>query len=398
MKEKLLYLVMKYKKVIIFIIVFILLITAVMYLTRTTFSLNIMVTPNDSLITVSNGSEIYTSKGNFNKKLKKEIYKLKIEKEGYITEEREIKLDKNTKVVLTLFKSYISELEKSYTPIKISPMFSTSGFKNGKIYGVNRKNGNLIMFEDNKETVVYNGEIEDYEIKGNTAVILDSFNLGEIIVLNLNNLSLKRISQKLLAPIISVSLSDDEKNIYYLSEFGIDNKVSNLNSISVDGSNYKKINETESQSVEFLKSNTLILFEETHDIDKNVINFYDLDKNLVTLSKLTSSYKISPDKNYILLHKSKNVEIIDTFEFKSRSKNIEQSSRSVWKDNDTAVLFRNNTGNSYYSILKTDTFETTPFQILLENSSILNVFGFVENKLFAQDYKEKIFSIQIPNY
>lgn len=395
MKEKILKFIKKYTKIIAFVFI-VSSVVVIWSFTRTSFKLNITATPNDSLITISNDYNTYSSTGIFIKNLRADLYDLKIEKKGYITEQRQVKLDRDTKISMSLFQSLITEVEKSYIPTKISPVVSNSGFENGIIYGINRKNGNLVRFENKKETVVYGGDVKDYDVKADTAVILDNSRLGEIIVLNLNNLSIKRISQDSLSPIISVSLSDDTQNIYFLAGFDISNKSSSLNSISISGNNLRKINETDAQSVKVLNNKTLLLLEETHNQDKNIVLFYDLEKNSVIFSKATNSYKISPDKNHIFFHKLTTVDILNTLDFKSKSKNIETSSRSVWKDNNTMVIFRNNENNIYYSKLTINPFETTPFQILLEGSSLLNVFGFMENRLYLQDYKENIFSVETP--
>lgn len=395
MKEKILKFIKKYT----IIIVFVFIISSVVVIwsfTRTSFKLNITATPNDSLITISNDYTTYSSTGIFIKNLRADLYDLKIEKKGFITEQRQIKLDRDTKISMSLFQSLITEVEKSYIPTKISPVVSNSGFENGIIYGINRKNGNLVRFEDKKETVVYGGDVKDYDVKADTAVILDNSRLGEIIVLNLNNLSIKKISQYSLSPIISVSLSDDTQNIYFLAGFDISNKSSSLNSISIDGNNLRKIDETDAQSVKVLNNKTLLLLEETHNQDKNIVLFYDLEKNSIIFSKATNSYKISPDKNHIFFHKSTTVDILNTLDFKSKSKNIETSSRSAWKDNNTMVIFRNNENNIYYSKLTINPFEKTPFQILLEGSSLLYVFGFMEDRLYLQDYNENIFSVETP--
>jgi hypothetical protein len=395
MKEKILIFIKKHSKIIVFVFI-ISLVVVTWYFTRTTFKLNIIVTPNDSTITISNDYNTYSSIGIFSKNLRSDLYNLKIEKKGYITEQRQVKLDQDTKISMSLFQSLITEVEKSYTPTKISPIVSGSGFENGIIYGINRKNGDLVRFEDKKETVVYSGDVKDYDVKNDTAVILDNSRLGEIVVLNLNSLSIKRIFQSSLSPIVSVALSGDAKMIYFLAEFDISNKSSSLNSFSISDDSLKKISETTAQSVKVLSDNLLLLLEENHGQDKNVVLFYDLEKKSVVFSKTTNSYKISPDKNHIFFHKSTTIDITNTLDFKSKLKNVEASSRSVWKDNNTIVIFRNNENNIYYSKLTIEPFEITPFQILLEGSSLLNVFGFMEDRLYLQDYKENIFSVETP--
>lgn len=279
--------------------------------------------------------------------------------------------------------------------IKISPLGKVSGFEYGAVYGVSKRNGNLVRFEENKETTVYTGKVNDYYIRGNIALILDDSNLSEIVVLNLDTEERSELSFSAISPVISVTLSDDLQTIYFLAGFDISKKISSINSVSINGEGHTKLGETSAQNLRFLRNNTILLFQSVHEQNASVVGFFDTNNRQETFSQITNTFQVSPDKRNVLLQKTNRVSIVNTETLQIKSKFTQQSSRSVWKDTNTVILLRNTDQGVAYSTLNITPFELSPFQLLVPDLSILTAFGFVGKNLIWEDYKENIFTTEV---
>lgn len=357
--------------------------------------LQIDVNQDDFIITITSENKNYTSKSNFKSKVDKGLYTIKVEKNDYITEQRQLNILENTKIEINLFKSSLSDLQKSYQLEPIKQISMTESVDSNNSYGINRENGNLIKIEDGKEKIVYSGKTKDYAIGKDILIVLDQEDLNQIAVVDSNTLETRRINKKELYPITSIALSGDEKFIYFLAEFNIRNKISNLYATEIDGSNTIKITETTAQSVKYLKNSIVVLFEENHDLNKNRVILFDTDKKEEVLYKYTNKFSISPNKAYISLHKTNNIELLNTDSYKSNSNKILESSRSIWRDNNTLYIFRNNEENVYLSKVTANPFNVEDFILLLEGISLQNIIGFMGDKIYLQDYENKIFSIKL---
>lgn len=357
--------------------------------------LEINVNQEDFLITITGENKNYTSESDFKSKVDKGLYTIKVEKDDYITEQRQLNILENTKIEINLFKSSLSDLQKSYQLEPIRQVSTTESVDNNNSYGINRENGNLIKIEDGKEKIVYSGKTKDYAIGKNILIVLDQEDQNQIIVIDSSTLKTRRISKKELYPITSIALSDDEKFIYFLAEFNIRNKISNLYTTEIDGSNTIKITGTTAQSVKYLKNSIVVLFEENHDLNKNRIILFDTNKKEEILYKYTNKFSISPNKIYISLHKTNNIELLNTDNYKSNSSKILDSSRSTWRDSNTLYIFRNNEENVYLSKVTANPFKVEDFSLLLEGISLQNIIGFMGDKIYLQDYENKIFSIKL---
>lgn len=280
----------------------------------------------------------------------------------------------------------------SNIPVQISPLAKTVVSDNGEVYGINRKNGNLTRFKTDKEEIIYRGKVSDYDIKGEVALVLDDSNLAEIVVLNLKTNSQNKLSFLSLSPIISISLSEDEKTIYFLAEFNITQKISSINTVTIDGLNHKKNGETSAQSLKYLKNDTLLLFEDTHAQDKSILYFYNVSQNKILFSKFANTFLISPDGKNIALKTTNGIEIVNTIDFQSGSIKTLSSNRYVWKNNNNVVLFRNSDQGVSFAPLNINPLRLLPFKVFAQNTSMLAAFGFIEDKLYWQNYNEDIIS------
>lgn len=391
-KDKINQLFFKKKIIVIFSLIIVIVLLVFVKLTQNPL-LTIKVTPSDSNIQIiGEGYEINT-KNTFKDRIKKGSYKVRTDKDQHITDEREIFVDKDMKIEVSLIRSLTSDLQKTYQTKNIPPIFSKDGFQQKNIYGIDKRSGKLINFEDGVEKVVYNGQVKDFNIGTNKAVVLDKDNLNEIIIINLNTLAQSRIPLDKYAPVISVSISKDESEVYFLADFTILNKKSNLYRLPLKEPTPTKVIETTAQSVRYLKDQKILLFEENHDEDENRVFIYSLDSNTILKTMLSSNYQISPNTTKILIQRSNSIEILDVDSLKSNISNIQAGSRSIWKDESLAVNFRNSNGNILFSMIQASPFGVTPQKVLLENISLLNVFGFIDNELYIQDYEENIFSI-----
>ena len=212
------------------------------------------------------------------------------------------------------------------------------------------------------------------------------------MVLNLKTSSQNKLSFVSLSPIISISLSEDAKTIYFLAEFNIAEKISSINTTTIDGLNHKKIGETPAQSLRSLKNNILLLFEDTHAQDKSMLYFYDIGQGKVLFSKFSNTFLISPDEKHIALKTTNSIEIVNTIDFQSNSVKTLPSNRYVWKDNNHIVLFRNSEQSVSFAPLSIGPLRLLPFKVFAQNTSMLTPFGFIEDKLYWQNYNEDIIS------
>lgn len=358
-------------------------------------TLQIEVDAEDFLLTVKSENNTYTSRSNFKGKVKKDLYTISVEKEGYIPEQRQMNIQSNTKVEIKLFKSSLSEIQKSYKQENVKQISMTEAIKNRDVYGIDRKNGNLIKIKDDGEEIIYTGKVKTYSIGENLIVLVDELNLNEIIKIDINTNKISRLEEKDLYPITSVAISDDDQTIFFLAGFKISDKMSSLYSMRSNGNTITKIIETSAQSINYLKKDIILLYEENHDLNKNRVILFNFNTNKEVLSKYTNKYNISPSGNNILLHKTNNIEILDTSNYRGRSQKISESSRSIWKDDNTLFIFRNAENNIYYTKVTVEPFSVGNFSLLFEKMSLQNIFGFLNNRIYLQDYENKIFSIEL---
>lgn len=387
------------KKVLITIILILFFLFVYFYFkNKDNFDLKINVNVSGSQISISDEKNtVLNSDEVFDKKLKRGLYKVVIKKDGYIPEIREVNLNKDTNLQITMLRSLVNNTELSVKPVSFGSLLSKSGFDEGVIYGINRENGFLVKFDGQKQTTIYNKPIEDYDIKGNTAVILERGNLSGIIVLDLTTLTQRTLNMKNVEPVTSVSLTEDSSSVFFLSGFSINGKISDINSVTLNGNELKTYSETSAQRLEVVNNDLILLYQENHAQDKNSINLYQLSTNKIVLKKTVNTYKLSPNKDYIFIQRLNNVEKVNIKDFKNSTLSIKSGSRFVWKNNNTIILLKNNEGNVQYSILTTNPLNATSFQTLIEGSAVLSAFGLVENKLYLQDYNNKMFSLNIPN-
>lgn len=355
-------------------------------------TLSINVKPEDAEVTIGG----YKSIGDFKTKLDDGSYQIKTEKAGYLSDIRQLDFNKDTNLIISLTplsENLISS--KDVVPIDISPLSKivTSGKTNS--YGINGANGNLVMMSDNKLTPIFNGITKDFDIKGNIAVIIDDSDLSKIIIKNLDTLSQRTINLSQYSPIISTTISDDLTTIYFLAQFTINNKTPSLYSIPTAGGDAVKLTETRALEVKYVKNGILSLFEKTHAQDKNVFHAFSVNESSDVFKKNTNTYSISPNKNNVYLQTTTDITIWNTNDFNSKSLYTGNSSRAIWKDDNTILVFQNSNNNTNMAVLTLEPFIINPFSVLVEGSTLQNVIGISQGKLYLQSYDNKVFALEI---
>jgi hypothetical protein len=374
---------------IVFIIVFL---GIVDLLKPNSFSLEINVVPADSSISID---EIHKGVGNTKIKLKRGLYTVRAEKEGYIPESKQLVLDKNTTIEIRLTPVFEKVIDTGESPLTDIPSLESPVINSADvILGIN-KDGNLVQITNKSPITLYQGIVKSYENKDDTVLILDENNLDKILVMNIKDKSLKTINLPELSPIISATLSDDKQKIFFLAEFNIDRKTPVLYSLPVSGGKPEKLTETRALSVEYWTNDIVVLFEEAHDFDKNKIHLFDVrsKKNLLSLS--TGFYSISPDKSKVFAHSKNYVRIINSGKLEIKETATPSFVESVWKDNNTLVLLENTNDGIDYALLNTTNMTISNFSTLIKGTFVQNIYGVIGESIFIRDYKDRVIALDI---
>jgi len=276
-------------------------------------------------------------------------------------------------------------------------MSLVSNDSSGNIIGIDNKRGNLIKIANDKPTTIYPGVIKDYYINKDRLVLIDNNNLNTIVIRNpVNQTVIRNINLSDFSPIISVTIDNDNQNLYFLGNFNIDTKTPVLYLLPINNSEPLKLTETQAQKIEYMNDDILLLIEDFHSIGKGSVVIYDV-KNETTISKQKAdSHNISPNKNKLLLLTVNKISILESPQFALKTKIIDKFSSAIWKDNKTVLLFKNDNYGINYAKLDTDTMELSPFEVLIREASIRAVYGIMDNKLYIQDYKKGVISVDVP--
>lgn len=386
--------IVKYLFFVVFLILFLYLVIFRLNINNN-YSLRIGTNQDDSTILIRSNTNEYKGIGSFNEKIPADLYNIKISKDEFITEELQIKLDSEKDINVKLFPSSKTKIEETYKNESFVYLSDTNQQGEGIFYGIDRSNGYLVEYNKGAKRTIYEGVIKSYHVNNEFIVILDKNKSDRIFLINKNSFIQTMIQMTGISPIASVSISPNN-DIYMLGNFDLKTKSFSLHKTDKNGGNIQVlIKKTNAQSLEVLNENLLLLITENHEVDKNRVDFYDINKKEIILTKYTSWYNISPSRLNILFHRSNEFEIYNVKTSKSIQNNLLESRRSVWKNDNTLYIFRNHEGDSYYSRININPFEVQPFEELIKGVQVQNIFGIDGEKIILQDYNEKIFSIEL---
>lgn len=356
------------------------------------FELTVEAAPSDATIKVN---DITVGTGRYQGNLKRGEYSILATKEGYNSEVRNITLDKSTLITLNLTAS--ASANANVATLRSTPLENAKTVGNtGLLYSVDSVNGNLVKTDDNRSITLYNGQVRDYSISANNAVILDYRNNTEIIVLNTTTGSSRRINLSDYAPIISVAISDDSQTIYFLAKFDIEKKNPTLYSINSQGGNATNITDTRALKVEYWKDNTVILFENVHALDQGSVHVYDTQNKAEVFTGRANTYIISPNKDYLALQTSRNITIVNRQDYKTETTSLSFADFVAWKDGSNLTVLRNRNNSVEYATISLNPIRQSSFIKIMDGKQVRSLFGVNDGKITFQDITDSVFTLDLP--
>lgn len=357
-------------------------------------TLSVSVSPEGSLITVD---EIYKQETKFEEKFNRGLHKVVVTKKGYQKEEREVLLDKDTSLTISL--KPISEVQDlKPTTIREKPIYAPLFTGKNRLLAIDGASGNLIKIENGKVEILYKGNLKDYSFIGNKVVMIDSNNSSSLSILDLNLKTTTSISLPEFSPLVSVSYSNNQDLLYLLSNYEIGTKESVLSSIHVPTETVKNIGTFLASEVEFINDNYLLLFTSIDALDSSKVELFDLRTQKEVISIIGNSYSLSPDKTKVVIQASNKLTVLNITTLNTRSFISSFSEFATWKDQNEISILKSLKEGIELNIIDSSTFEKRGLGIVpnTESVQIREVYGISENILYLRDKKGAVQQIPLP--
>lgn len=356
------------------------------------FSLNLIVSPKDSQITV----EISGQKIENTSKLPQGRYTIKVEKEGYITDIREVELKKNTNLEINLIAKLAnfnitnpSLGSKNIYPLYILP---DNGFinYNSSSKGLEIETGNQITTL-NKGDLLYlsnNYPMVSYKLRGTE----------KIYTFNIINATKEEHNTELIQPAIYNVINPLTGTLFILGQYDPASRVSKLFKKDTNDINFVELLSTNANKLDLVTANFLLLIEERDHPYSNFYNFYQIDKGRNVIQTQNSGiYSISPSKEQIAIAKEKEINIFNTINFSKNTINWDGEGLFVWKDESTLLLIKKTNNQLVYSFIDT-IYGSQTESVIIPNTNGLGlseIINLENNNIHIRTKDNKILTINL---
>ena len=364
---------------------------------RTDFRLSIIAQPKGSVIKINGAEE---GKDTFSKTLPKGLYQITTEKEDYISDEREINLNADTKLEINLIK----KLGLSAPPDKFRfkstqsvSVYSPKIINDTTIVGYDKELRMVFSADEDSFTKIYTGDLIFYSFSDLYVVFADRKVKNKIFLYNIKENKTANISTSEIAPVIYASYSSEYDVVLLLGRYDSKTRVSSVYAAKTTGPGFQLLTTTTANVVEPLKDNLIVLFEKLDNDNSSIINILDLKTFNIVYSSIGNKYIISPSKKSMAIVSSDKITLIDLSNFSKRDIKFSKTDKIVWNDEISFLLINNKHPGVSYSYLETEYGEETKEVEIkeLESRTIKEIIGKSDGFLYLRDTEGAIWKISL---
>ncbi|MCX7928502.1 MAG: PEGA domain-containing protein [Patescibacteria group bacterium] len=365
------------------------------------FYLSVKTDPSTAKIYLNNEEK---GSGKVKLYLPKGKYEILISEQNYIDKKEIIDLYKDTEIEISLEKIQEVAKEVSSVPVSIneSQYIKITPISESSFLAIDPREQSLVKVTDEKfVTVLYPKSVFSYQKGKNYIAVLERKieQNDQIVLININTGAVKKLKgSELLTPISSISISEDNENLYVIGSYTPQTKMSILYKSNLDDFKPSQILMTEANQVFALKDSIVALVEIGEALDSGEVQVIDLDKNQILFESKQNSFSVSPDRKKVCSISSNGITIYDIETNKSQQIKFPKTGLiGIWKDNNIIIFMENTTTGTEYFYLDTRSGQTSP-RIKIsgtENSGVTYIQGIVENNIYIIDFEGKTKKVKI---
>ena len=353
-------------------------------------SLTINSSPTGSSIFID---EKYLTNDQFTGNLPKGNHTIKVTKDGYQTEVKQINL--SSKLILNISLSILpAKVLEDIKPNSISTVTFTS---RNSIISINRITGHLVRISPGKTETIYSDPVKKFTYNHPFITILERTKPEQITIINLENNQTQTQKLNQYQPIISAA-AENAFSLYFLGKHDPAARNSTLFLSNLDETKPQNIITTNATDIYPLISPYIVLFAYADAQDASTVSILNTSTGQNLMSVNANTYKISPNKDKVAALASKNLYILDPKNNSPKNVSVTGSTKIFWKNNLSLGIIKNLFSGANISYLNHLTLKQTMPEAIdsLENIVIRKVLGAVDNFLFIENSQGNILQIPLP--
>jgi hypothetical protein len=364
---------------------------------RSSYNLNINVTPKEASIKIN---DIEEGKGAVNKFFPKGIYKITTELENYIPDEREANLTSDRKISITLIK----KLGLSAPPDKFRfkstqslSIFSPNIINDTDVTGYDKGLKMIFTANENTFTKIYTGDLTFYSFSDLYILFGDKKVKDKIFIYSTKDNKTTTVNTSEVSPVIYASYLSAYDVLFLLGRYDPNTRSSNVYASKVLEPGFQLITTTTANAVEAIRDSLVILFEKLDGNDASIVNILDLKSFKIVLSVTGNKYLISPSKKTLAVISSSKINLIDLTTFSKREIDYSKTDKMLWNDEVSFVLIHNKKPGVTYSYLETEFGQETQEVSIdeLNTKTVKEIIGKSQKYIYLRDTEGAIWKISI---
>lgn len=337
--------------------------------------------------------EKYIGNDQFTGSLPKGNHTIKVTKDGYQTEVKQINL--SSKLVLNISLSILpAKILEDIKPNSISTVTFASP---NSIISINRITGHLVRISPGKTETIYSSPVKKFTYNHPFITILERTKPEQITIINLENNQTQTQKLNQYQPIISAA-AESALSLYFLGKHNPADRNATLFLSSLDETKPQNIITTNATDIYPIISPYIVLFAYADAQDASTVSILNTSTGQNLMSVNANTYKISPNKDKVATLASKNLYILDPKNNSPKSVSVTGSSKIFWKNNLSLGIIKNLFPGASISYLNPLTLKQTMTKAIdsLENIVIRKVLGSVDNFLFIENAQGNILQVPLP--
>lgn len=386
------------KKILILFISIVILIFGAYFLMGKRFLLSISTYPQGSQININNK---YRSSDTFSKKLTKDTYEVVVSKDGYVSQTFKFELTEDKNLVVSLNPAGVLD-KVDVSRFRGVGAYSVAEITKGEqdfLVAIDKRNNYLIKISNNSNSTIYGKPVYSYSFVYPYVALIEMQDMGKIVIVDLSkNNSVSTFDAGIYSQVVSVSISKDAKNIYFLGNYDLKTGYSKLYKSSLNDFSASEIYTTQANVVNSLSDSYVLLLEQADGLDLSKTFLLSLSEFKVKYSSTCNYYKVSPSKKLVAVISSQRISLLDTDSLKTSIKSFSNLVSVDWK-NDITLLVVDKSGSDYkiyYLDINTLSLSEPFTQDVVNNLNIQSIVAIDNETLHYVDSSGNLNKISLP--
>jgi hypothetical protein len=358
--------------------------------------INIYTVPDDATISIDNKE---VGKGHVSLGVTRGKHQVQAVRDGYNTYSESLSVTKDTTQTIALTPT--QTLLQEVNTVNVTP-YAASSFQlvtPDTLIAIDSNNSNLIKIDKNGITTLYTKPVYAFSFVKPYVALIEKGDRGKIAVINIEKGSTKIFDATKEAPVVSISISGDAKNLYFLGNYNPANRSCSLFVNSLDTYSPTNKGVLAADGVSALNNGRLLLTFSADAADASVFAVYDVSSGKYLYRTSGSGAIISPSFKNLAIYSSTSLRGVSLESFAESPFDYSLEKQKVaWLDSDILVVLTNKfPGVEYRKINVTTDTQTSNTPInKFGNMSVRSALGIIGNTLYLQDSEGKIWSIRLP--